>query len=325
MILCETHELHKTQYPDQSLEEIQSIIKNRGSQFIRALQQYKPNLSFLSIWLSGLIAEEKKTKPVLNTRHLLLLSFIEGILEAKNKQVTVIDGNETAYWYYKPSQFLESIALLKKTSAGLMRSKKTKAAALNILTGQTVYYDGIMARNPLFDQGFDNTQKWNWLTENINYAMASSNSVVWFYSERNNWWENVNDTLLQVLQASKNAFAGPRAVNTKKGNSLKPVLFKSLAFNEGKGYFYMDDSKNPMKTGEVAFSYKWDGIHKTLSIQFGKNIPVTVMVFANNIPSTINANIQSTLKIKLSKFKKGKIIILAKYAANLEASAIHVY
>lgn len=313
----------KIQYPMQNFEEVQIKVKKRGTDFIRALQKYKTDISFLSIWITSLIAEEKKYTSIQDTRHALLISFIEGILEGKNKGVTVIDGNEYAYWNYKPSQFLESPELLKKITLELMKSNKAKRAVPGITIAQPIFYDGLMGRAPSFERGFDNTAKWKWLAENTKYAMAASKSIVWFYSERLDWWKGeVNDTLIEILQKTKAAF-DPNW--TLKNSSFKRPFSNSTLINEGKGYYYFTDIKTPMKTGKMAFSFSWNPATKNFQLHFIEKIPRTVVVFANNITTQINTPKKLNLIIKLENFFEGKIIVLAKYDTKIEASGIQLY
>jgi hypothetical protein len=316
----------KHQYPNQTLEEVQAGVKKRGTQFIQALQKYKTDLSFISIWITSLIAEERKYTPLQDTRHVLLLSFIEGVLEGKNKKVTVIDGNEYAYWNFKPSQFLESTSFLKKNAAELMKSEKAKSEALNMPIAQTLFYDGLMASAPSFEKGLDNETKWKWLEENTRYAMATTNSIVWFYSERLNWWQNkVNDTLVQILQNSKEVFAPSLSSKNKNPAAIKPLLSNSIPINGENGHYYYTNEKTPMKTGEVAFSFNWNTTTKDLQISFPGKLPSSINIYTNNTLFNTIIPKESILHLKVDSFKKGSIIVLAKYDINQEAVGIQTY
>jgi len=302
----------KTKYPYCSLKEVQLKVKQRGRQFIQSLQSSQTEISFLSVWLTSLIAEDLKILPLKDTRHVLLMSFFEGILEAKLKTVKVIDGNEYAYWYTRPSQFLESTDKLKKKTSALMKSKKAKLEAGNLSIAQPVYYDGLMAKIPLFERSLDNIFKWNWLQENLKFAMASTDEIVWFYSESINWWQkNINDTLVQVLQDSKLMY-----------NSSAIIKSKKAGITVNKGYWYKADPKRPMKMEAIAFTFKWDDSTKNLQITFNNKVPDKVMIYINNITPTILYPKGFLVNINLEKFNKGKMKLMAKYDDNLEASGL---
>lgn len=316
---------NKNQYPNLSFEEVQNRVRARGTQFITALQRHKVDFSFLSIWITSLIVEDKNLGPLEGTRHALLLPFIEGILLGKNKKVNIIDGDEFAYWYSKPSQFLQSVDYLKKNTVELMRTRKAKQLATGITIAQPVFYDGILARHPSFELGFEVADKWRWLEENLKYAIATSTSnIVWFYYERVNWWKDkVNDTLINILQNAKSPFISDAQNKVATPNKL--IQPKSYNVNTGKGYYYLYNPRKPMNTGAVAFSFRWAPGGKSLILDFTGKIPATVSVFVNN---TLSASIHPknfSESIKLNKITLGRLAVLAKYQDNSEACGLEGY
>ncbi|MEO5891600.1 MAG: hypothetical protein ABIQ31_15220 [Ferruginibacter sp.] len=307
---------NKTQYPNLSFEEVQDKVRERGKQYITALQKYTVDFSFLSIWLTSLIVEDKRLGPLEGIRQALLLSFIEGILLAKNKKVKVIDGDEFAYWYSKPSQFVESVDFLKKNTVELMRSAKGKKLAKDIQLAQPVFYDGILARHVSFERGVQSVDKWHWLKENLKYAIATSTSnMIWFYYERVNWWtDKVNDTLVNILQNTKDDFIPGRTNKLTAPN-----------VNNGKGYYYFTNPKKPMETGEIAFTYILDTKRKFLTLSYAGKLPASLSVFINNTLSISFAPKNQEETIKLINYSPGKLSILAKYEGTVEASALEGY
>ena len=315
-----------TKYPNHSFNLVQDKVRERGIQFIKSLQKYSNDFSFLSIWLSSLVAEDLKLSPFQETRHALLIAFMEGILLGKNENVKLIDGNENAYWYSKPSHFLASADYLKKNTINLMRSAKAKKLAINIKIAQPVYYDGILARHSSLEKGITVPDKWKWLEENLKYAIATSNSnVVWFYNERINWWrDNINDTLIDILKNSKTDFinnVGEVISKTKK--TIQP---KVKNINTGMGYYYYIEQKKPMKTGNIAFKYSWNKKNNTLNLKYINKFPSSVSIYINNTLSVIfkPTGLESSLNLK--DFVLGKRLgILAHYEDMTEASALQGY
>ncbi|MEP7106635.1 MAG: hypothetical protein ABI760_01610 [Ferruginibacter sp.] len=315
----------KTQYPNSTFEEVQDQVRQRGTQFITALQKYAIDFSFLSIWITSLIVEDKIHGPLEGTRHALLLPFVEGILLGKKPKVKIIDGNEFGYWYSKPSQFLGSADYLEKNTVELMRSAKAKQLATSIETSQPIFYDGILARHPSFERGFENPDKWKWLEENLKYAIATSTSnIVWFYYQQLNWWgDQVNDTLINILQNCKQSFIpGTKNMANAPNRLIQP---KCDNVNKGTGYYYLNNPKKPMKTGDAAFTYSWDRKKKLLKLKYTNKIPASVSVFVNNALSlSINPS-SSEDTIMLKKFTRGRMAILAKYKDNSEAAGLQSY
>jgi hypothetical protein len=318
---------NKQQYPDKSFAEVQNQVKKRGIEFINALQKNKADISLLSIWITGLIREEMKIMPLDKTLQALLLSFMEGIFEGKNKTVKITDGNEIAYGYTNPSQFMNSKTEIREQTITLMQSPKARDAVKKLEISQPIFYDGILALAPRFDKGFSTKTKWQWLEENIKYAMAGSDNIIWFYSERINCWnnKNTNDTLFSILQNIKTSLTNSAAAKNNVKEKFAKTTLSCKNINEEKGYYYSASEKTPMKTGECAFSFNWNTQNKLLIINFYNKPPETISVFTNNdLAAKMKCN-TSSIKIKLRSFKKGKIIVNALYDDKMEASGIQIY
>jgi len=306
---------NKSQYPSLSFEEVQNKVRARGTQFIAALQKHKTDLTFLSIWLASLIAEERKYTPLEGTRHALLLPFIEGILLGKNKKVKVVDGNEYAYWNYKPSQFLESAGFLRKNMVDLMKTKKAKAAVADIGIAQCVFYDGLLGRAPSFEKGLANNVKWKWLEDNLKYAFAASDHIVWFYAERLNWWDgSANDTLLNMLNAARQVYSVKKPALTKAKSTITDMRFAS-------GSFYANNTKTPMQEGGKALTIKWVPKKRNLDMQFYDKKPLQVAVFVNNRLVKNIEPLGMKQSIVLKEMNIVNITVVTKYEEKLEASA----
>jgi len=314
----------KKQYPDLTFGEVQKQVVKRGTQFINALQKSASNFNFLSIWVTGLIAEDLERRiPLQDARQPLLSSFIEGILIGKKNTVKIIDGNESGYWYTKPSQFLLSTAYLKNTTLQLMQSPKAKKLVPEILTSQPVFYDGLLTTHPAYNRGVLDSAKWKWLEENTKFAIAASSSgTAWCYSQRINWWrnQNISDTLVYILSTCKRTFTPGIKIKSLLDN---PFRLKSNNVNAGYGFYYANNPKTPMKTTGTAFSYEWNSKTKTLSIDFKNDIPQKASVFVDNTLTT--SLTPKTKLITIKNIKKGRVSILAEYKNNIEACGLSVY
>ncbi len=309
------------QYPGKTLAEVQNQVKQRGQQFIASLQKVKSSFTFISIWIASLIAQEKKYTPLDKTRHILLISFIEGILENKNSGVTITDGNEYAYSNIIPSQFFDAKTFLRKTMIELLHSEQSKKEAENIQIAQPVFYDGLMGTTTFFDKGLKRSLKWKWLNENLKYAIASSDHYVWFYCEHINWWNgSINDTAFAILQKDKSAFVDN---NVKSNNSYKTSFVGTTGYNNinsNQGYYNATiEEKN-----EKAFDFNWDLQQKKLNVNFKDRIPTDTKIYINNTlakqltPSNVMAS------ISLPDFTKGVLAIINSYQDKTESSAIYV-
>jgi hypothetical protein len=311
----------QAQYPGKTLAEVQNQVKRRGQQFIASLQKVKSSFTFISIWMASLIAQEKKYTPLDKTRHILLISFIEGMLENKNNGVTMTDGNEYAYSNATPSQFFDAKSLLRNTMIELLHSEKSKKEAENIEIAQPVFYDGLMGTTPFFDKGLKRSLKWKWLNENIKYAIASSDHYVWFYCQHINWWNGTaNDTALAILQKDKSAFVDN---NTRPNYGYKSSFVATTGYNNvnsNQGYYNATvEEKN-----ERAFDFNWDSKQKKLRVNFRDKIPVATSIYINNTiakqltPSNLN------VRVSIPAFTTGVLAIINTYRDKTESSAIYV-
>lgn len=308
------------QYPGKTLSEVQNQVKQRGRQFVASLQKAKKSFNFISIWIASLIAQEKKYTPLNETRHILLISFIEGMLERKNKNVIMTDGNEYAYWNNKPSQFLEAKSFLRNTMIELLHSEKSKQEAAHLQISQPIYYDGLMGTKIPIGDRLKRNIKWKWLNENLKYAIASSDQYMWFYSQRNNWWNGtVNDTLLTILKINKASINGSsKPIGNSISSFIKRTSYNNI--NSQKGY-YMDTTE---VENEPAFDYTWNQKSKKLTLGFYKKIPLSTYIYINNaLEKQVNpANLN--VSISLPALTKGRLVIINKYGNKTESSAIYI-
>lgn len=314
----------KLQYPNYSFSQVQDMVRERGKQFIKALQNNTKDFSILSIWLTSLVADEMRYAPFEKSRFALLLSFMEGILLEKNKKVKLIDGNESAYWYSKPSQFLESVENLQRHTTELMRSARAKKLVPEILIAQPVFYDGLLATSTEYERGFKNTAKWKWLQENLKYAMATSTSnMIWFYDEKLNIIKSRSDTLFSVIKNAKSYFTGFNKSESLKGNKFLAESHQNI--NSEIGIHYLGFGKDPMATTGKAFSYRMNIKTKHLSITFIERIPISVSIFLNNkLIAFVKPN-KLKNEIKLTAFTKGILAILSKYSDGTESCNLQIY
>lgn len=208
----------------------------------------------------------------------------------------------------------------------LLHSKKAKSSVQAIEIAQPLFYDGLLATSAAFDKGMDNNTKWKWLDENIKYAFATTNSIVWFYSQRINWWKGkVNDTLFTMLQRNKMAYSKDNdRIQRASKNKNEPADFSCDNINSQKGYYYIADPKEPMKTGNIAFVFTLDKAQKKLYINFTDSVPVSVHVYANNILINNTKAQKKKITLNIPEFTKGRLVILAKYEGKSESSGIQV-
>jgi hypothetical protein len=190
-------------YGGLSYQQVYKVVKKRGTQFIQALESNKPDITVLSTWLFGLIIEQLKHKPLEEIGQALYLPFIEGMLAGQGKYSTIIDGNESAYWYKKAEDFFESGKMLRNKGQRLIPQTKVD----NIKVAQCVYYDGIYDLLPQSKRNSTLKEKEQWFTNNLYNALAATDKYVWVYGEKINWWKPMEDSsVVKLLEGIKKQY-----------------------------------------------------------------------------------------------------------------------
>ena len=314
------------QYPGKTFEEVCNQVRLRGRECIRALQSHKPDLEFLSIWLISLYIEDLKTGPPENTRHALLVPFMEGVLLGKGAGVRIIEGNEFGYWFNRPSQFYESKDRLKTAMEHAFRNPAARKLVKQVAISQPIFYDGLLALAPDFRKGISVPECWRWMEENTRHAIASSDEYTWLYTERVNWWKNqVNDTLVAIVKTARNLFqnaaqSGKSALEDKYLNMAASGLrFGTL--NQRTGYFYQASRQHPMQIGARAFQLNSASDKQQWSVI---NCPMRTgnwHIWFNNRPVPFQL-FNGTPRFSIPKRKKGVLVVLAKFENETEAVAV---
>ena len=186
------------QYPGLSYEEVGATVKKRGKQFIESLQKYSPDIKILCTWFLSLVAAQNNILPLEKTGMALYPFFIEGMLEGKNDRSELIDGNEFSYGYMESAHFIWAGTRLredgKKFISTILLPEYNKVSR-----SQAVYLDGIMAKFPQFNKGYNTITKKRWLKENLYNAFKTTDKYVWFYNEKVNWWKDQVDSGISKL------------------------------------------------------------------------------------------------------------------------------
>jgi hypothetical protein len=158
--------------PSKTLDAYKAIVRQRGQEFMNALQAGFPGLQVLMTW-GYWIAQT-------NNRYQLLPSFLDGMLDVAT--VALYDGYEHAYGFKSASSF---DAALAEFTVGYGSQG----------AGYGQYY------KPGFGLWLDYGRKWSATDFSLNYfqpaqwqtsltlAMAKTSKYVWVYSEQPNWYD----------------------------------------------------------------------------------------------------------------------------------------
>lgn len=201
-------------YPSKTYAQVAAKAKERGAQFMTALQSEVPTIKIMMSFMSSLIrAHYEVAGSFENSETGLLKAFLEGMLSVANPDARIIDGNEGAYYYNKTPQFANGFTYSQIAVSlidPLLRSKYRQ----NVRVAQAVYADGVLNNTDLtnYDFPFTSQQFAQWWQHNLYHAYATSHTYVWVYSEGMDWWNDPSYPLPGLLP---NALAGITRVQTK--------------------------------------------------------------------------------------------------------------
>src|SRR5690606_19909823 len=137
-----------------------------------------------------------------------------------------------------------------------------------ISISQPIFYDGIFATSPQFDKGFSESQKIDWLRENLYHAFKTSDEYVWYYNQHQHWWNSTIDPVLPRVIREVKARLSREFSNKKKKRGASSLFDFSNRKVKNTGYFSY--SFNP-RTGVLSITQISSNL-KSLSVYSNSNI-----------------------------------------------------
>ena len=285
-------------YRDLSYEQVGSYVRKRGKQFIKALQADKPDIKILCFWLLDLFDAQSRTQPATKTGMALYPFFIEGIMEGINQVNSIIDGNESSYWYQKPENFILAGEYLRDRGRDLVYSP-LKPKFKDISVAQSVYFDWIYAKIPSYDKGFNQATRERYLRDNLYSALKSCDKYVWFYNERINWWKD--DT----------ASAVEKVIVNVRGKMLDDQRIKSAVISGNSTIFnFKEEKQNASYQG---FHYNYRQSKNILEIQILNKDINNLQVYENSrlIVEIKYPAAKSMIDLNKKYARRGNLIIVS--------------
>ena len=203
--------------------------RKRGAQFMRAIQEEFPGLTILALrWLSDFqdaspfsqhlfpIRDAKQRQETLEGAWWALHpAFLNGVLDAAKPDITLIDGNEDAYFYTSAIEFFRIAKELRQDALMLVAPQNRRKYAAQYQVGHAVsidYTTGAWAEVLSFPDYLKKqaleltpTQRLQWFEHNAYYALTTADEYIWCYSEDMNWWtgKNVPPGIEEALRAAQ--------------------------------------------------------------------------------------------------------------------------
>lgn len=186
---------------NKSFTEYWARVRECGAKFMKALQKEFPNIRILTFFWCSLFTDivdipDPKERMERLSKHYygLLPAFLNGMLDAANEQVVIIDGNENAYYYQLSESYFRVYHIIKQSALSLIAPENRRKYTLQVQAGNALYPDLYFGLVP-FEYAWGRIghflkpeERAKWLEHNAYYALLTSDEYVWCYSERMDWW-----------------------------------------------------------------------------------------------------------------------------------------
>ena len=180
----------KTTGTTLTFDEYAAKVRERGREFIRAINKEFPNVVILCLYGDSLPWVESQLwtrKPLSENGYGLLPAFYDGILDAATPQTVLVDGFEFSYGYRTRKEFVNGRKLALNDAKKL--SMNPREFKNHVRMGYGVWADWDSNRVGWHPDDFSKNY-WTpaGLRASLNYALDLSDRYVWVYSERFSWW-----------------------------------------------------------------------------------------------------------------------------------------
>lgn len=184
----------------RTYEQYVNKVRERGTEFIRAINQQYPDLTLLC--LIGPSFCYTSRNPQLE-KYGLMYAFFEGMWEAASPGTTIVDGFEAAYRFKHRDHFQAARKEILTYACNFARNKDAymrhvRAAYglwLDSGSGQAGWHNDDFSKNYFTPGEFRNS---------LAYALEACDEYIWVYSERLNWWDgDVPAAYIKALEQSK--------------------------------------------------------------------------------------------------------------------------
>jgi hypothetical protein len=206
---------HRDQY---SLSTYEEQVRKRGSQFMRALLAELPDAQVLLTYSPASLALYRANTGNRESEagYGLLLAFLEGAQQELRGGARLIDGNEGAYYYTTPQEFIDAADRLHRELAAECSRPRSGTCKTPWGVAQAVYVDWSVPPAGKYDtlgafmsSPADRAQL---LQQNVYWALKTSDEYAWVYSQQINWWkQTVAAGIGESVADAKRRFASGNA------------------------------------------------------------------------------------------------------------------
>ncbi|MDO8589113.1 MAG: beta galactosidase jelly roll domain-containing protein [Armatimonadota bacterium] len=187
--------------PGHTFQEYRAKARERGHEFIRAINKEFPDITLLCLFGPSLLYLETggEAARLEAAPNVLLSAFYDGVCEAATPQTVLVDGYENAYTYRERTEFVRGRSNIlvgaKKLSLNPKPFKKHVRVGFGICPEAGLWNPADYSKNYLTPAGFRAA---------ANYALELSDRYVWVYSGGMHWLDGTPPKeYLDALRLSK--------------------------------------------------------------------------------------------------------------------------
>ena len=177
-------------FPDHSFEEVEAQARLRGAEYVQALQSARPEMEVLALWWMSVVhAQVEANGGIEGSGYELMRGFLNGMLDAAQPGLTLIDGNEGTYYIDESWLVSNNYDYVRYTATGLLDAVHRPTWQERHQTAYAVYADYPLGLDPAYDWGHPADFQLDWFEHNLYHALLTTDAVVWMYDEEINWYD----------------------------------------------------------------------------------------------------------------------------------------
>ena len=179
--------------PGHTVEEYRAKARERGQEFIRAVNKEFADITILCLYGMSLpyVQIGGDMTQFDTASYMLLAAFLDGMSEAATPKTVIVDGFEFSYPYKQREEFVKARKVILEDSKKVSQNPEAFAKHVRVGFGIFPDYD---VDTPWYTDPADLSK--NYFTPAgfraaANYALETSDKYVWVYSSKMHWLDGV--------------------------------------------------------------------------------------------------------------------------------------
>ena len=175
-----------------------------------------------------------KRAQLLSQQHYALFpAFLNGMLDAAGPDTFITDGNEPAYYYTSPLDYYKVYHMIRQRALSMVAPENVRKYQTQLQVSQSLYVDyvfglGVWGQRNIVGKSLKAEERTKWFEHNTYYALQTCDEFVWLYSEKMNWWKNVDlpPGLLDAVESARKKLAARKPLGFEMADTLKAAKQK---------------------------------------------------------------------------------------------------